>query len=84
MMTINIAAAAIILVRGLFFALNNMRPETDFGLRLAWLMLTTGAAAVLLSGHMPTWPELILHCGVAALVCCDPRNQLLKREPTCL
>lgn len=74
MMTINIAAAAIVLVRGLFFALNNMRPQTDFGVRVAWLMLTVGAAAVLLSRHAPTWPEIILHCGIAALVCCDRRN----------
>lgn len=81
MMALNLAAAAIVLLRGLI-ALNHMCPGTALAVRVTWVLLTVGAAAVLLLGAAPAWPEVALHCGVAALVCCDRRNPLLK-GPTC-
>lgn len=80
MTIINMTAAALVLIRGLFFALNNMCPKTSFGIRATWVLLTSGAAAVLLLGHAPTWPEVVFHCGIAAMVYCDRRhaNQLLR------
>ncbi|WP_317201499.1 hypothetical protein [Janthinobacterium sp.] len=76
MMHINLAAAAIVLVRGLL-ALNHMCPGTALRVRATWLLLTVGAAAVLLLGAPPTWPEVALHCGIAALVCVDRRAPII-------
>lgn len=78
MMTLNLAAALLVLLRGLFFAINNMCPLTGFGMRLAWVLLTLGAAAVLLLGRVPDWPELLLHCGIAVLVWCQRRSPFSK------
>lgn len=73
MMQINLAAAVIVLVRGLL-TLNQMCPGTDIVVRATWLLLTVAAAAVLLLGAPPTWPEVTLHCGIAALVCVHGRS----------
>lgn len=82
MMFLDMIAAAIVLLRGLFVALNAMCPKTRLGIRLTWILLTAGAAAVLLVGRAPAWPEVLLHWGVAALVCVDRRTTFLK-GPTC-
>ena len=74
MTTIDMIAAALVLVRGLFFAINNMSRATDLHVRITWLLLTVGAAAVLLLSRTPHWPDVIFHCGIAALVYCDRRH----------
>ncbi|CDG82099.1 hypothetical protein [Janthinobacterium agaricidamnosum] len=81
MMTLDLAAAALVLLRGLFFAINHMCPQTSLAIRIAWVWLTLGAAALLLLGRTPTWPELLLHCGIAVLVWCDRREPFLKGTP---
>lgn len=77
MMAINMAAAALVLLRGVI-ALNHMCPGTALGIRIVWLLLTASAAAVLLSGAAPAWPDVALHWGIAALVCIDRRGQITK------
>ena len=73
MTILNLIAAAIVLARGVV-ALNHMCPRTGLPIRATWLLLTVAAAAVLLVGARPTWPELALHIGIAALVCIGPRG----------
>jgi hypothetical protein len=46
--TIYFAAAALILCRGLFIAINRMGRGTPLALRLGWLLLTTGALDIVL------------------------------------
>lgn len=82
MMILDMVAAAIVLMRGLFVALNAMCPKTRLAMRLTWVLLTAGAAAVLLLGRAPGWPEVLLHWGVVALVCADRRSIILK-GPSC-
>ena len=79
MIAIDMVAAAVVLLRGLFVALNSMCPKTRFSIRITWILLTVGAAAVLLLSRSPAWPEVLLHCGVAALVCVDRRLPFLRR-----
>jgi len=78
MMTLDMVAAAIVLLRGLFVALNAMCPKTRLSIRLTWILLTLGAAAVLLLGRAPGWPEVLFHWGVAVMVCADRRSVLMK------
>lgn len=82
MMVLDMCAAAIVLLRGLFVALNAMCPKTRLSIRWTWILLTMGAAAVLLLSRSPAWPEVLFHWGVAALVCFDRRNIFLM-EQTC-
>ena len=79
--SIDMAAAAIVLARGLFAELNHMQPCTSNAIRITWIALTAGAAAVLLFGVTPAWPEVLLHCGIAALVCVDRRASFWKGRP---
>lgn len=76
--SIDMAAATIVLARGLFAELNHMQPCTSNAIRITWIALTAGAAAVLLFGVTPAWPEVLLHCGIAALVCVDRRSSFWK------
>ena len=71
-------AAAIVLARGLFVELNHMRPGTGSPIRITWIVLTAGAAAVMLFGVIPAWPEVLFHCGIAALVCIGRRSSFGK------
>jgi hypothetical protein len=76
MQILNLLAAAIVLGGGVR-AINHMCPGTALPIRATWLLLTIGAAAVLLAGlagGRPTWPDLALHWGIAALVCAGPRG----------
>lgn len=81
MMALNLLAAAIVLVRGLI-ALNNMCPGTALAMRVTWVLLTAGAGAVLLFSSAPAWPEVALHCGIAAIFCFDRRNPFFQ-GPSC-
>lgn len=78
MIFLDMVAVGIVLLRGLFVALNAMCPKTCLAMRLSWILLTVGAAAILLLGRASTWPEVLFHWGVAALVCADRRSILLK------
>lgn len=77
MIVLNFLAAAVVVLRGLY-VLNHMSKETSMPIRASWLVLTGGAAAVLLASAVPTWPEVALHLGVAALVVIDRRNPLFR------
>ena len=81
MIFLDMVAAGIVLLRGLFVALNAMCPKTRLAMRFTWILLTVGAAAVLLVGRAPAWPEVLFHWGVAALVCADRRSFFLKGSP---
>lgn len=81
MMTLNMLAAAIILLRGLI-ALNHMCPGTALAMRAAWLLITAGAGASMLLSAAPTWPDVAIHCGLAALLCASRKHPFFER-PTC-
>lgn len=80
MIILNLLAAAVVVLRGLY-VLNHMGKRTGMLIRASWLVVTGGAAAVLLTSSAPTWPEVMLHLGIAALVMLDRRNPLLHEDP---
>lgn len=80
MMAVNLLAAVVIVLRGLY-AINQMGRATRAPIRATWLLLTGAAAAMLLASAAPTWPEVVLHIGIAALVLVDRRNPLLHEDP---
>lgn len=61
MLTIlNIAAAAVVVVHGVFAVINSMGRHTGHGMRIAWAVLTTGALGVMvgpLFGKLPPGPS---------------------------
>lgn len=70
-------AAGIILVFGVFFALNKMSHNTAHDIRLAWVCLSAGSMAVFL------WPCVshpLLIVGVALFVVADKRRVLTHKE----
>lgn len=73
MQNLNLLAAAIVLVRGLL-AITSMCPGTPLAIRATWIVLTFGAAAIIMVGAPPDWLELLMRCGIAALVCAGPRG----------
>jgi len=78
LLLINLAAAIVILVRGLFFAINRMDRCTPHGMRLAWLVMTTGALGAIvgpLYGVRPSLWQTALAVGIALYVCFDRRHR---------
>ena len=77
-LALNLAAALVVFLVGLFGAINNMSRCTRHGIRIAWVMLTTGAFAVLLGplygDTNPTWAEVILNAGCALFVVANRRR----------
>lgn len=77
---LNLLAAAIVLVTGLWHA-NNMTEHTRHGIRLAWVILTAGALAILLSplyGYThPIWSEVFFNMGVALFVVTNKRRGIV-------
>lgn len=75
---VNILAATIIVVHGVFTVINSMGRETGHGLRLAWAILTTGSLGVMvgpLFGRLtpgPSWTCMLV--GVALAVVFDRRR----------
>lgn len=69
LLALNVIAAVVILINGLFFVINRMSRHTRHGMRVAWLILTTGALGVAVSPlycrWQPTLWETILIVGVA-------------------
>ena len=81
-LAINLIAAAIILIYGLA-AINKMGWRTCYGMRAAWLVLTTGALGVLISpiyGHQyfGLW-ETALNVGIALHVVFERRRSRDER-----
>jgi len=77
LLLINIAAALLILVRGMFFAINRMDRCTPHGMRLAWLGITTGALGIIvgpLYGIHPNFWQTALVVGIALYVLFDRRR----------
>jgi hypothetical protein len=72
-------AAGIILVFGVFFAINKMSYNTPHDIRLAWVCLSAGSMAVFL-WHELSHPLLIV--GVALFVIADKRRVLTHKEST--
>lgn len=66
---INLICAVIILNRGVFHVINVMTSATYFPVRAAWVLMTTGALAILvgpLFGFYVVSPYVtLLHAGVA-------------------
>lgn len=79
LLAISLLAAAVILVRGLFFVINRMNRCTPHGMRLAWLAMTTGALGVVVSplygSRQPSLWETALLVGIALHVLCDRRRR---------
>lgn len=79
LLIVNMCAAAVVFVSGLFFAIKNMSRCTKFGIRLAWLCMTTGALGVLIapifSIRSPTISESVLLVGFAMFIICGRWNK---------
>ncbi|HYD58980.1 MAG TPA: hypothetical protein VEC35_01400 [Noviherbaspirillum sp.] len=77
-LAVNLAAAAVIFGVGLFGAINNMSRCTKHGIRFAWVVMVTGAGAVLLGpvygSPTPTWSDVVLNVGIAAFVVTNRRR----------
>lgn len=75
---INLAAAAIVTVHGVFSVINLMGRRTGHGMRIAWVILTVGALGVLLGpifGKAPPSPSWsIMLAGVALAIVFDRRQ----------
>lgn len=69
---LNVGAAIVILVVGLFSAVNGMNHTTRHGIRASWILMTLGAAGILL-GNAP-WASAVLHAGFALHVIFDQRR----------
>jgi hypothetical protein len=70
---LNVAAALVILLVGLFSAVNSMSHWTRHGIRTSWILMTVGAAGVLL-GNEP-WAAAVLHAGMALHALVDRRRR---------
>lgn len=76
---LNIVCPVVILIHGLFQVINHMTKHTAFFMRLAWLLLTTGALALLLSpwfGVQFGWGTSFLVWGFAAYILADKRDSV--------
>lgn len=83
---VNMCAAAVVFVSGLFFAIKNMNRCTSTGIRFAWIFMTTGALGVLIApvfgARSPTIPETVLLVGFAIFIHYERRNrELWCRSP---
>lgn len=78
---VNMSAASVVFVCGLFFAIKNMSRCTKTSIRFAWIFMTTGALGVLIAPvftvRSPTIPETVLMVGVAIFIICERRNREL-------
>jgi hypothetical protein len=74
---INMIAAAVILIHGLFFVVNGMTHDTPTGIRVAWAALTTGALGVLagplFGARPPTLWDVVLTMGIASYILSERR-----------
>jgi 3-mercaptopyruvate sulfurtransferase SseA len=71
-MLINLLAALVILARA-SLVVSHQCAGTPLRVRAAWILVAVGAAAVMLAGGTPTWPNVALHSGIAVLVCLERR-----------
>lgn len=63
-------------------AINRMGKDTLRLVRIAFVLLAVGAAAMvvlILLGAVPSWPSLLICAGVAALLFCERRIRVLTR-----
>lgn len=77
MLVLNLLSSMVIAHKGLFHVLNSMSKHTYFPVRLAWVLMTTGAFAVI-SGpifglYMTGTISTLIHMGVAVFVFSDRR-----------
>jgi hypothetical protein len=69
---VNIVAVAVVLLIGVFSAINGMSRSTRHGIRASWILMTLGAGGVLL-GNLP-WASAVLHAGIALHIIFDQRR----------
>lgn len=76
---VNMVAAAVVFVSGLFFAIKNMSLCTKFSIRFAWIFMTAGAFGVLVAPFFrvraPSISETVLLVGMAVFIVCERRNR---------
>jgi hypothetical protein len=86
LLIVNTIATAVILIHGLFFAINRMDRCTAHRVRIAWLVTTTGAFGVLIGSifnhRLPTIWEVILTVGFALYLKFDRRHGDRCERPT--
>lgn len=75
LIVLHAAAALVVVMRGVFVALNGMSAATCHAIRWTWIGLTTAAAAMLLTGN-PAWPQVAFEWAVVALIFTDRRQPL--------
>jgi len=77
-------ATAAILICGLYFALNRMTQKTMHGMRLAWVLMTTGALGALVAPLLGTWHpttwETALTVGFALYLLSERRSGCIIRR----
>ena len=82
LLTLNLLAATLIVLYGVFSVINAMTHATSHGMRLAWVVLTTGALGVLLAPlfdkPMPPAPLTAVLVGVALHILCDRRSPIWR------
>lgn len=79
LLSITMLSTLVVLIKGLFFAINAMSRGTCNLVRIAWLAMTTGAFGVLVSPlyghwHSPTVWEALLVAGIALYGVFDRRQ----------
>lgn len=74
---IELVAAGVILVFGIFFALNRMDQYTQHDIRISWVLMSGGSMAMFL---MPSVAHPLIISGVALFVIADKRRGLVLRR----
>lgn len=76
---VNMVAAGVVFVSGLFFAIKNMSRCTKSSIRFAWIFMTTGALGVLVAPvfgvRAPSLSETVMMVGFAVFILCERRNR---------
>lgn len=84
LLSINLLAALVIFIKGLFFVVNSMDRRTSHVVRLAWVVMTTVALCVLLDPLYGNWRcpnlrETVLLVGLAIYVGFERRRPCALR-----
>lgn len=71
--------AVVVLIYGVCFAINNMDRNTNHAIRIAWLVITVGAFAMVTAPfygiEASDWPQTIFNIGSVIFVIIDRRRR---------
>ncbi len=82
MLALNLISSCVIVYRGVFEVSNKMGKNTYFPFRLAWVLMTTGAAAILVGPlfglYLTGTYSTLIHIGVALFIFSDRRLRIIN------